>query len=289
MRIGLLFLWLLHFLPMPWVNYLGSKLGSLAFLVARQRRLVTLTNLALCFPQWSESERQSIAKKHFQAFATHILSQGMAWFSPLHTMKQIVRYEHFDYLEEALKEGPVIILAPHFFGMDTGGICLAADVNILSLYARHKNPDIDKQIQRHRLRWARGKMFSRQDGIRPIVKDLKTGWAFYYHPDLDFGAKESIFVDFFTQQAATVPALSRLSKLTHAKVVPSYAYQDYAKGTLTIRFYKAWDNYPSNDVYADTRRMNAFIEERVLEKPELYLWSHKRFKTRPEGMLSPYN
>jgi KDO2-lipid IV(A) lauroyltransferase len=289
MRIGLLFLWLLHFLPMKWVNYLGSLLGSLAYVVAKQRRLVTLTNLQLCFPQWSESERQSIAKKHFQAFATHILSQGMAWFSPLHKMKQVVRYEHFNYLEEALKEGPVIILAPHFFGMDTGGICLAADVNILSLYARHKNPKIDQQIQRHRLRWARGKMFSRQDGIRPIVKELKTGWAFYYHPDLDFGAKESIFVDFFTQQAATVPALSRLSKLTRAKVVPSYAYQDYAKGTLTIRFYKAWDNYPTEDVYLDTRRMNAFIEERVLERPELYLWSHKRFKTRPDGMPSPYN
>jgi KDO2-lipid IV(A) lauroyltransferase len=36
-------------------------------------------------------------------------------------------------------------------------------------------------------------------------------------------------------------------------------------------------------VEADTRYMNAFIEERVLEMPEQYYWVHKRFKTRPEG------
>ncbi|OZB32384.1 MAG: hypothetical protein B7X47_06690 [Ferrovum sp. 34-44-207] len=207
MKISLFFLWLLHFLPLSVINTLGILVGNLAYLVASQRRRVTLTNLALCFPQWSEANCQRIAKKHFQAFATHILSQGMAWFTPLHQMKKIIHYEHFEYLEEALREGPVIILAPHFFGMDTGGICLAADVNLLSLYARHKNLDIDQQIQRHRLRWGRGKMFSRQEGIRPIVRDLKTGWAFYYHPDLDFGPKE-YFCGFLHSTSSHCPGLS---------------------------------------------------------------------------------
>ena len=34
---------------------------------------------------------------------------------------------------------------------------------------------------------------------------------------------------------------------------------------------------------ADTLRMNRYIERKVLEMPEQYLWMHKRFKTRPEG------
>jgi KDO2-lipid IV(A) lauroyltransferase len=41
-------------------------------------------------------------------------------------------------------------------------------------------------------------------------------------------------------------------------------------------------------VEADTRRMNAFIEQRVLEAPELYYWVHKRFKTRPPGQARIY-
>jgi len=36
------------------------------------------------------------------------------------------------------------------------------------------------------------------------------------------------------------------------------------------------------------RRMNEFIEQRVLEMPEQYGWLHKRFKTRPPGEPRPY-
>ena len=39
---------------------------------------------------------------------------------------------------------------------------------------------------------------------------------------------------------------------------------------------------------AAARRLNAFIEDRVRECPEQYLWSHKRFKTRPPGEPGPY-
>ena len=43
-----------------------------------------------------------------------------------------------------------------------------------------------------------------------------------------------------------------------------------------------------DDLEAATRRMNAFIEARVDEMPAQYLWSHKRFKTRPPGEPSFY-
>jgi len=55
-----------------------------------------------------------------------------------------------------------------------------------------------------------------------------------------------------------------------------------------LTFYPAWENFPTDDPVADTRRMNAFIEDRVREMPEQYYWLHKRFKTRPPGEPSPY-
>ena len=55
-----------------------------------------------------------------------------------------------------------------------------------------------------------------------------------------------------------------------------------------LKFFPAWENFPSQDLLADTRRMNAFIEERVRELPAQYYWVHKRFKTRPKGEPSVY-
>jgi KDO2-lipid IV(A) lauroyltransferase len=55
-----------------------------------------------------------------------------------------------------------------------------------------------------------------------------------------------------------------------------------------VRFYPAFADYPGDDTLEAARRMNAFIEERVREAPAEYFWTHKRFKTRPAGEVSPY-
>ena len=54
-------------------------------------------------------------------------------------------------------------------------------------------------------------------------------------------------------------------------------------GSVNLRFYPAWDNFPTDDIVQDTQRMNDFIADRVREQPAQYYWLHKRFKTRPKG------
>jgi KDO2-lipid IV(A) lauroyltransferase len=60
------------------------------------------------------------------------------------------------------------------------------------------------------------------------------------------------------------------------------------EGGYEAHFYPAWEDFPSGDARADTQRMNAFLEERIREMPEQYLWTHRRFKTRPEGEAPVY-
>jgi KDO2-lipid IV(A) lauroyltransferase len=55
-----------------------------------------------------------------------------------------------------------------------------------------------------------------------------------------------------------------------------------------LTFYPPWENYPSGEEIIDGRRMNEFIEQRVLDMPEQYFWLHKRFKTRPGGEKNVY-
>jgi KDO2-lipid IV(A) lauroyltransferase len=50
-----------------------------------------------------------------------------------------------------------------------------------------------------------------------------------------------------------------------------------------IRFEPPWDDWPTDDPLADTRRLNEWIEQAVRANPAQYLWVHKRFKTRPAG------
>jgi len=83
--------------------------------------------------------------------------------------------------------------------------------------------------------------------------------------------------------AATTPGLSRIAQVAGARVLPCVTRLLPGGAGYLLRIEPPWDNFPSADPAADTRRMNAYIERRVLEMPEQYFWMHKRFKTRPPG------
>ena len=61
---GLFVLWLVHFLPLPWIGALGAGLGSVLYRFGRGR--VTRINLALCFPEMPEAERYELGLRHFK-------------------------------------------------------------------------------------------------------------------------------------------------------------------------------------------------------------------------------
>ena len=287
MRFSLALLWLLQWLPLPLLAPIGSLVGTLAYWLAADRRRVTRINLSLCFPELSATQRERIAHAHFRAFGRALVEHGIVWFGSDARVRHLVQIEGMAHARP-FDGRPVIWLAPHFVGLDMGGIRISMETRTASSYTKQKNRDLDRVIRRGRERLGEALLFSRQDGVRPIIRALKEGWPLYYLPDMDFGPKESIFVPFFGVPAATVPALSRMARVSGAAIVPLVTRQLPGGRGYVARFYPAWENFPSDDIDADTRRMNAFIEERVREMPEQYLWSHKRFKTRPPGEAKLY-
>jgi KDO2-lipid IV(A) lauroyltransferase len=86
--------------------------------------------------------------------------------------------------------------------------------------------------------------------------------------------------------AATVPSLSRFARLGRAPVfslVTRMTTQGYEMSLSNV-----WKDFPTEDVAADTLRMNLELESAVRRSPAQYYWVHKRFKTRPEGEASVY-
>jgi KDO2-lipid IV(A) lauroyltransferase len=240
----------------------------------------------MCFPEMPEAEREALGRAHFRALGRALAEQSIFWFAPIEralAMVKVTGGEHFD----RLRGKPVIVFAPHFIGLNLGGPKVAHDwPGSASIYSRQKNPVLDRLLYRGRVRFGSPRMLSRQDGMLAIVRTIREGRMFYFLPDMDFGPRDAIFTPFFGVPAATVTALPRLAKLARAHVVPMVTRQ--LEDGYEVVVYPPWENYPTDDVEADVRRMNAFIEGIVLEMPEQYFWAHKRFKTRPPGEPNPY-
>jgi KDO2-lipid IV(A) lauroyltransferase len=264
---------------------MGHGLGNLLFHWGRKR--VALINLEKCMPEKSAAEREAIACGVFQALGRSTLELGHLWYAPIPDAMARVTVRDRDYVDQLIGKVPIIFLAPHFVGLDQGGARASYDFPaVFSMYSTQKNKVFDRALRRARQRWNGAELVTRQQGLRPVLRGLKEKRVCYYLPDMDFGAKDAVFADFFGVKTATVTALSRLCQITGAKVIPAITRQ--TPNGYELRYYPPWENFPTDDPIADANRMNAFIEARIREMPEQYFWVHKRFKTRPEGEASFY-
>ena len=284
-RLALGVMWLIHFLPLALVAAIGNALGALLYWLIAERRRVTRINLAKCFPQMAAAEREKLARASFRAFARSFLERGILWWAPSARVARLVRVEGVEHLK-ALGHNRVVLFGPHFVGLDAV-VRLNIDFPMVSTYSRQKDAFLDAVIYRGRTRFG-GEVFPRQAGLRPALRAIKAGAMYYYLPDMDLRPKRQLFVPFFGVPAATVTGLSYIARLTGAAVVPCVTRMLPGGRGYVVRLYPAWNDFPSGDDAADARRMVAFIEERVREMPEQYLWMHKRFKSRPQGEAEFY-
>jgi KDO2-lipid IV(A) lauroyltransferase len=290
-RFGIAVLWLLwRLLPARGLGALGAVVGAALYFLAGERRKIAATNLRLCFPDWSDAARDQLLRRHFRALGRASLQETVSWWGSRAEVDGLTRFEGLEHLTPHLGK-PLILFAPHFVGVTIGGVRVTSGfAPVVTLNAQIKNPYIHRLAFQARARFGRdglhSEIYQRRDGIKPVLRAIKRGLPFYYPPDLDFGRKDAVFTPLFGTPAATITGLSRVARVTGAVVVPCITRQE--GGGYVSRFYPAWENFPTDDVEADTRRMNAFLEDRIREMPEQYFWVHKRFKTRPPGEAKLY-
>jgi KDO2-lipid IV(A) lauroyltransferase len=254
--------------------------------LAHSRRHIVQVNLSLCFPDLSGSERQRMTRRHMVGVMQSLLDRSWLWHgSPAQLRRRLQLVGDVTPLQG---DSAVVMLAPHFVGLDAGGTALTmlGGVQMASIYVPQSSPSLDDWVRDGRNRSGAVALYYRHGGVKPIVSGLRKGDKLYLLPDMDFGPQESLFVPFFGVQAATVPSLSRFSRLGRAQVV-TVATRMTPSG-YSVEIGPVWTHFPSEDVQADTERMNRELQALIATMPEQYYWVHKRFKTRPEGEPGVY-
>ena len=277
-------LWLLSRLPLAALALLGRAVGRLSWWLVRSRRAVALRNLALCMPELSDAQRGAIAREHFALVGRGLVEHGLSWYASRERLTRLIHVEGDATLAERSAR-PVMWLVPHFIALDIASLAvqLFQSRPVVSVYQPQSNAAFDAAILRGRLRFGNGRLFSRFESARALMRSVREGHGFFNLPDMDFGERDAAFVPFFGIPAATLLAPSRLARALDMVVQPVVAEVLPGGQGYRVRFLEPFSDFPSDDPYADTVRMNQWIEQEVRRMPAQYLWVHKRFKTRPPG------
>jgi len=171
-----------------------------------------------------------------------------------------------------------MLLGAHYSMLDLAGALVSNVQRVNISYRPQDNPVMNYLMERGRAALY-DQCFTRKD-IRAFIRTLKKGGVLWYAPDQDLGRKNSVFVNFFGQPAATVTATSRIAKAGKALVMPITFFRREDNSGYEVEVHPPL-NIPSGDDVEDARMANAFIERQLRQHPSQYLWLHKRFKTSP--------
>jgi lauroyl-KDO2-lipid IV(A) myristoyltransferase len=277
---------------MALLDWVGCRLGEYAARKNRKRFNIASINLSLCYPDKNKRDIEAMVLEHFRTQLRGVMHLFIIWWRPESIVRRKIIRQGFEQIEYHQKQGKqVILLLCHTVGLDFAVASISMNHNANGPYKPMRNEVIDYMFTRGRTRFGAkygGKLFTRDDGLRPLIKETRAGRVLIYLADEDLGLANSVFAPFFGVPKATIPVLGRMTRACNAVVLPCVSCYDPKNRKYRVKMLPAIEDFPTGDDSVDAAAMNRAIEKTVLECPTQYLWTFRYFQTRPEGEAPVY-
>lgn len=274
---------------------IGIASGFIGYLLDRRHIPIGMTNLAIAFPEKGEAERRRILRASYINLgrsAAEVIRLGGFFYK---RVKRRVSYDRYEYFCEVVERKPqrgVIILSAHFGNFEllsTAHAMHGFQIDLVHHTQRFLAGDALLTFIRER---AGVKIIRKHAAARPVLKALRRGDSVGIPFDQNAKRSEAIFVPFFNEVAATASGLARLVAISRAAVVPAFIVRNPDMRSHRIEVQDEVPVQRSGDAEADmaenTRRFVKVIEDAARRYPEQFLWTHRRYRTRPRGMPPIY-
>ena len=274
-------------LPLGTAIILGRSIGWFLACIVRFRRTLITAQMAAAFPEWTPAHRAKIVRafyRHFGLLCVEIARQSR---TPRQFLLDNVIFHGQEYVDAALAKGKgALMLAGHLGSWE---LSLAAGgphrYNLGIVFKEIKSPLGQYAIDR--IRNAHGVLgIPRRNSIFQILRQLRKNGMIGFVLDQNVTHEEGVFVDFFGRPASTMPGLAVLAQRTGAPVVPVIFYRDPDLRRHHVEFFPEvpWEEIPDRPdetLRVNTARYTKIIEDTIRQRPDQWLWLHKRWKTQP--------
>jgi KDO2-lipid IV(A) lauroyltransferase len=261
---------------------LGRWLGRCLNVVLFPKRRIADRNLAVCFPELSDSERRRLRNRHFESIGMSVSEMAMAWFGSEEKIRERITITGLEHLREALARGSgVILFSAHFTTFELPFAALNPHcTKLCAMYRDQRNEMWNVLMGMGRSR-SIDELFPK-DSVREMIKALKQNSVVWYAPDQSYRKKYSALVPFFGEPAMTNTATSRIAAMTGATVLTYFTRRRDDNSGYDVEIGAPLPGFPTDDLVADTTRLMQALTDFVRRCPDQYCWIHQRFKGRPD-------
>ncbi len=268
---------------------IAQLLFFIAYYLPGYRKKIVKNNLELCFPALTETERKEITKKFYRHLSNVILEINALRTIQAEEYREKVNYKNLEMLENLLAEGKSVIVAYAHYGNWEYSTALPLFINypVYAVYRPLSNSTADELMSKTRSRF----------GVTPLamnhiykvlskdVENKKNHVAIFVADQTPPRSQIKSWFPFFNQPTAFFRGIERIArKLGHTVL---YLEINKEKPLQYTGEFKLISDRPEDTFNNEiTMRYVKFLEETIRKNPPLWLWSHRRWKHKPDGSIS---
>jgi KDO2-lipid IV(A) lauroyltransferase len=272
-------LYLLSLLPLRVLYILSDIVYLLVYYVIGYRKEVVMANLKIAFPEKTEAERRSIAKKFYRNFTDNfietikLLSAGKKFI----TGHFVLDSNPFESIYQSGRKCQIHL--GHNFNWEIANVVMPfyTDFPFLVVYMPLGSKVMDRLFMH--LRTRTGSIMLPATNMRnAIVQHRNTQYLLALVADQAPGdVSKAYWLNFFGRPTAFTKGPESGARISNIPVIFTQLYKT-KRGYYRAYLEVASDNpaeLPDGEL---TRRYIRFLETAIREHPDMWLWSHRRWK-----------
>lgn len=285
-RVAALLTPLAALLPRRAALALGRSLGRFWGDLDRRHFAIAADNLSRAFPYWTEERVRRTARGVYAHLGELLLD--LLWTSrrSREEILSFVEIEGGEHVREAIAAGRgVLYVTGHFGNWELNALAHGWLFGPVSVVARAlDNPALDRRLCASRSR-SGNQVVYKERALARVMKALREGQGVAFLVDQNVQEHDGIFVEFFGRPAASTTVAAALALKTGCAVVPGFALP--LPGGRSRLVYDAPLRWAATgdrdaDIARLTQQIARQLEGWIRERPELWLWLHRRWKTQPQ-------
>ncbi|MDQ0639151.1 KDO2-lipid IV(A) lauroyltransferase [Pedobacter sp. W3I1] len=284
-HVGVFFLYLLSLLlPLSLLFFFARLLYYLLYYIIGYRKKVVRQNLTQSFPEKSLTEIKTIEKKFFLYLAELIFEIiKMTSISRAETLKR-VKFTGLEQLETHFKAGEsVLACTGHYGNWELGTLALGLSISAktMVIYKPINNKIFETWFDCMRTKYGNVFIAMRQT-LRGMATYKNEPTLLCFASDQSPTREETkYFVNFLHQQTAALLGVEKIAKSTKRPIY-YFKVSVVKKGYYHVEVLPMCLDPAKMDEFAITNLHFKFLEDIIKEQPQYWLWSHKRWKFKPE-------
>jgi len=283
-KVGIFLLNMLSLLPLFILYRLADAFYVLIFYVFGYRRKVVKENLVNAFPEKTTAEIYAIEKRFYKFLASLFIEVIKMKSISKKELNKRVKFKNTDLVEAYLKNNESVIFCSSHYG-NYEWVCMAIGLNFSGghypIYKPLSSEVFDNWFLTMRSKFGNN-MVSMRQTLRAIQSSKNVATMFTFGSDQAPSKDESNYWTMFLNQESSIQlGVEKIAKKTNRPVF-------YLKINHLKRGYYEVDCVPiclnpaETTEFEITEMHTHFLEDMIKEAPAYWLWSHRRWKYKPE-------